>query len=203
MAGAKATLEASLGSYASAGATDATRDLLRRVDAYLARAAQPAPGGSPELDAGEAAAVLVRQMTELVGEQRSLDACRSFRAFVDRFGSSRLDGVLLPLAVTVLPSGARVRLDGAEIGGDAVVLAYRPDARSELLVDREGFAPFVLRLDAPREPALAVFLERPSRWRFAATAAIDAPPLVSGGLVFVAGRDRCLTALDADDGAVV
>ncbi len=205
---AKATLNESIHSYAHAHAAAVASSMLLQIEAYELRererwlrkqAAAASAGGDDEA----AARNLARRAKAFADAGRTDDAYRAYRELFDLHGGAAvLADVSLPLKVTVLPADSRVELSGEDVGQGTVVLMYSPRAKCTLVVKREGYAPYKRVLDGPQDAAIEVCLEKPTRWTYAGDASIDAAPLVANGMVYVAGRDRCLTAVSASDGAV-
>jgi outer membrane protein assembly factor BamB len=205
---ARETLRVFLDSrYGRGRGADAAQAMLQAIEAYerreLARRAAEGPASATPRQAEESAHQIALRARELADAGRLEDAHRAFRELFELYGAtSAAENVAVPLRLTVTPSDARVLLAGEEVGQGSLVLKYSPRAKCTLVVEREGFASYKRVLDGPQEASLDIALERPTRWTFAADAAIDAPPLVAGGMVYVAGRDRRLTALSTSDGAV-
>ncbi len=201
--GAKAALM--LDAHVRAAA--AAKTMLERIEAYEKAERDRLAAGGDAADAAarreaEAAEQLAQRAKELSAAGRSTDAYRAYRELFDLYGSSSAAAnASIPLKLTVLPADARILLAGEEIGRGSVVLKYSPHAKCTLVVEREGYAPWKRILDGPQEASLDVSLEKPTKWTYAADASIESAALVSGGVVYVAGRDRRLTALSASDGA--
>jgi outer membrane protein assembly factor BamB len=208
VAGAKRTLSETIDSFPHAHATSAAKSMLERIEAHeteeRARAEELAAAAATPAQRAEAAAEqIVKRAKELTAAGRVDEAYRAFRELFDLYGATKaVESVSLPLKVSALPADARVVLAGEEVGRGQVVLRYSPRAKCTLVVERDGYVPFRRVLDGPQEASIDVSLERPTKWTYVSDAAIDAPPLVAGGVVYVAGRDRRLTALSAAGGAV-
>ena len=101
-----------------------------------------------------------------------------------------------------MPAEARVLVNGEDAGQGPMLVHYPVREKCTLAVELEGFTPYRRVIEGPIEPRLAVSLSKPLRWTYSSDAAIDAAPLVAGGIAYVAGRDRCLTALSVRDGSV-
>jgi outer membrane protein assembly factor BamB len=150
-----------------------------------------------------AAQTMLQQARDQAHSGKPDEADATLRELFSVFGDVPLVAAAsLETRLTVLPVDARVQLGGEEVGQGTAVVRYTPKAKSVLTVEREGYQKFEQVLDGPQPVEMTVQLERPTRWTFRTDAAIDAPPLVTGGLVYVAGRDRCLTAMSCADGAV-
>lgn len=205
---AKATLQKTLDSYSYARATATAFDILEQIERYEQRERERIAAGAElfktSAQRDEAAAqALVDRAEDLAQSGRTDEAYRTYIELFEVFGDVPLvANVSLPLKLNVLPFDAHVRLAGQEIGQGPMVIKYSPRAKCMLTVERDGYVTFKKVLDGPQEAELDVALEKPTRWTFRTDAAIDAQPLVANGMVYVAGRDRCLTAMSAADGAV-
>lgn len=151
-----------------------------------------------------AAAEMSKEASRLVAEGRLQDAHRVFKELLTmHFGTRAAGTVRIPLSLRILPRDARVILNGTPVANGGTVVEYCPAAPAVLEVERDGFVRQRITIDGLQPPELTVSLHRPIRWTASFDASLDAPPLVAGGRVFVAGRDRFLTALSAADGAVL
>ncbi len=207
-ASAKEKLKKAMDGYTYARSGGAAWNLIEQIERFELRERERMSSGaeltktSAERDE-EAAQSLVDRARELAADGKNDDAYRTYRELFEVFGDVPLvESVSLPLQLTVLPADAHVRLAGQEIGQGSMVLKYSPHAKRTLLVEREGYVSFKMVLDGPQEASLDAALEKPTKWTFTADAALDAQPLVVGRMLYVAGRDRCLTAMSAQDGAV-
>jgi outer membrane protein assembly factor BamB/tetratricopeptide (TPR) repeat protein len=192
--------------YAKAGTT--ANNLLQQIERYETKERERLSAGgdatqTPAQRDEAAARELAQRGKDLTAAGKLDDAYRAYRELFEVFGDVPLvNSVQLPLKLTVLPLDAHVRLAGQEIGQGALVLRYSPHAKATLTVECNGYATFKKALDEPQEAAMDVSLEKPLKWTFSSDASIDSQPALSGGLVFVAGRDRFVTAMSAADGAV-
>jgi outer membrane protein assembly factor BamB/tetratricopeptide (TPR) repeat protein len=208
LAGAKLTLETALHTHAHARAAAAASTMLQQIEEYekrenerLARIAAVRKG--PRSDDDTAAKTLAQRARNLADAGKSDDAYRAYLELFELYGASHVaEQVSLPLKLTVLPTDAHVQLAGEELGQGALMLSYSPHAKCTLVVTRDGYVPYKRLLDGPQPPTMEVALEKATRWAWQTSASLDAPPLVSGGMVYVAGRDRYVTAMSAKDGAV-
>lgn len=128
------------------------------------------------------------------------------RIYVDLFReypwAVELKDVRLPLKVVVLPPHAQVWQNGEEMGQGAVTLLYSPQQKNRIRIEAEGFEPYEIEFRGTRDLDLNISLTRPVLWSFQSDAPFESAPLVHEGTVYVAGRDRFLTALSAADGSV-
>jgi outer membrane protein assembly factor BamB len=150
-----------------------------------------------------AAQLMLQQARDQMHSGKPADANETLNELFSVFGDVPLVAAAsLEIKLTVLPVDAGVKLGGEEVSQGATLVRYTPRAKAVLTVERDGYQKFERVLDGPQPVEMTVQLERPTRWSFTTDAAIDAAPLVAGGLVYVAGRDRCLTAMSCADGAV-
>jgi outer membrane protein assembly factor BamB/tetratricopeptide (TPR) repeat protein len=206
-AAAKETLKQTIADHPYAKGATTANNMLQQIERYELKererlGAGVESGRSAQQRDEAAAAALAQRAKDLAEAGKVDDAYRAYRELFEVFADVPLvDSVSLPLKVTVLPLDARVRLAGQEVGQGALTLRYSPHAKSTLTVEAKGYATFKKLLDAPQEAAMEVALEKPTKWVFTSDAAIDAQPALSAGMVYVAGRDRCITAVSAADGA--
>lgn len=207
-AAAKETLRRAAEDCSSGSASSAAVNLADQIERMETRERERLAAGeqltrtSAQKDEAAAQAML-QQARDLAHAGRSAEADSTLHELFSVFGDVPLvAAATLETKLTVLPADARVQLGAQEIGQGALLLRYSPRGKPVLTVEREGYEKFERTLDGPQPVEMTVQLERPTRWSFRTDAAIDAPPLVTNGLVYVAGRDRCLTAMSCADGAV-
>jgi len=205
LAGAKEVLKEAVVSLAHARAAAAAKGMLERIEAYELKERERSHGvvGTAAERAKSAAEELVRRARTFAAGGRSDDAYRAYRELFELYGATpAVESVSIPLKVSVVPADAHVVLAGEDLGQGSVTLQYSPRAKCTLLVTREGYADWKRVLDGPQDAAIEVALSKPTRWTYESDASIDAPPVVQSGVVYVAGRDRRLTALSVADGGV-
>ena len=115
--------------------------------------------------------------------------------------STAVADVQVPLRVTVIPSDARILLNGKEVGSGTAALTYTPGPETTLRIERSGFTPHEVRLERPVDPTLNLQLTRPELWRRRLAGPIDSAPLVENENIYVAGRDGRLSLLESIEGA--
>ncbi|MCE9637485.1 MAG: PQQ-binding-like beta-propeller repeat protein [Planctomycetes bacterium] len=147
------------------------------------------------------AAEMAKEATRLVSDGRIADAHRVYKELLTlHFGTRAADAARIPLSLQVLPRDARVILNGALVGTGSTMVDYSPNTPAVLEVELDGFERERITIDGLQPPEMSVALHRPVRWTAVFDTEIDAQPLVDGGVVFVAGRDRFVTALSVADG---
>jgi tetratricopeptide (TPR) repeat protein len=147
---------------------------------------------------------------QLIAERNWEAAWTAGRDLVAGYGPEA-GGVLLPLVVETVPSGAAVKLDGKAVGTTPTVLRLAPGQRGEITIEATGFQPLSKRIDEVANawrwaPALA----RAMQWRadlgrpvvgMSALAGGDLAVLTSDGLARLGDRGqlRWRAALAGDD----
>lgn len=150
------------------------------------------------------AADMAKEAQRLAGEGRVQDAHRLYKELLTMHaGTKAAETAKVPLAVRALPAGAKLVVNGATVGQGSALVEYAPYTPSTLEVELDGFERRRITIDGLQPPEMLVSLHRPVRWSATFDAAIEAAPLVHDGIVYVAGRDRFLSALSANDGKLL
>lgn len=154
--------------------------------------------------AGIRAGLAAAKAAEAAGDLEA--AGKAYAALAQRHYTVRFDDLIqVPLAVVVRPSGARVRLNGADVDATSP-LHYRWGAPVTLTVEAPGFEPLVRVLEA-REGVPVTRVEAQLRpqvvWSAPVTGALEARPLALGDDVLVCDRSGRVSRHAGADGRVL
>jgi outer membrane protein assembly factor BamB/tetratricopeptide (TPR) repeat protein len=138
-------------------------------------------------------------------EAGDLDAAaRAYRALAQRHFSVRLDDLVrVPIAISSVPAGAEVSLNGKPLGTTPLRTDYPWGGPNTLSVKAPGFVPHVTLLDTndklPLTKVEARLAPEP-RWAAPVVGTIEARPVEIGGDVLVCDRSGRLTLFAGADG---
>lgn len=150
-----------------------------------------------------AASTLATEARRLAHEGKLGDSHRVWKELLRQYPRSGAAAqARVPLAVRASPSDARILVNGTEVGRGSVTLEYEPGTKTVVAVEHEGYQAQRFEFDEVQAPEIRVTLSRPVVWRLAFDGALEAPPLVAGSAIYVAGRDRFLTSVCATDGTI-
>lgn len=218
VAGARSRLQRVVDEHPMARATRSAQAFLAQIERVqreqaerATRRAEAAGRGADTAEflqrrerAESVAADLAQEAERLVAAGRLEDAHRVLKELVTaHYGTRAATAAKVPLTLRVLPSDARVIVGGAVVGQGVARIDYIPAATTVIEIERDGYDRERVALDGLQPAEMTVSLHRPVRWTATFDAAIEAPPLVDSGVVYVAGRDRFLTALAVSDGATL
>ncbi len=131
-------------------------------------------------------------------------AWQTGRDLINGYGALLQPGLVLPLAIESVPSGATVTLAGKVVGKTPMVLSWKPAYgtqpadEGDLELSAPGWLPTASALrDITKEWHLAVSLRRQPTWQVALGKAISAAYLMPDGTVLVLSGDT-LASLNAN-----
>lgn len=105
-----------------------------------------------------------------------------------------------PVRVDTVPTGARVFVNGIDMGPAPRTVFYSLRTKTNLQVEMPGFTPARIEMGERLPAELKVPLQRETRWVFAGEGPFEGSPVLSGETLYVTGRDRYLYAIDASEG---
>ena len=111
--------------------------------------------------------------------------------------------VELPLAVESAPMGAKVFINGKEVGRTPLLVRYPPFAAYRIVIQQPGFEPYEATLEPNAEVKLGAELGRRPQWVFRTSGAIEAGAACDGERVYVGSRDGHVYAVAAQTGHLV
>lgn len=185
--------------------------MVEEIDREIARreaghAASPETGGADPDDPRDLAARRLAQKARVHrNEGRPVEAHKLLTELFTKYPtSSLLTGTEMPLRINVLPVDATVTVDGIEVGRGSQLVEYLPTEGVTVEVTHpDGFAAYRETFVGPQAFQLQVDLAKPTLWDpYQSDAPFDAPPLIVGEALILAGRDRYVTALSLRDGKV-
>jgi outer membrane protein assembly factor BamB len=119
-------------------------------------------------------------------------AAAAYASLVRQFPLVRFDEVFtIPVRVQTTPPGARVSLNGKEVGASPVLVRYGWGSQAVLTVSAEGFQTSSVALrtaESKPEPEIRVSLSPSIRWTQPLVGVVEAPPLGHQGDVIVCNR---------------
>ena len=170
------------------------------------------PGQSPE--ARTAVEEAVRYMDRETEARRRANDAESFVAAGDYGRALRamsalnedlpdtraVAEMLWPTEIDSVPAGARVFVDGVEVGATPYRFRYSLLTKPRIEVEHPGFTPVRLDVEEPLAEKVMVHLRREALWTFAGDGPFESSPVLADGTLYVTGRDRYFYAIDARDG---
>lgn len=197
--------------FKAAVAKEQAFDFAGALELFRELAKQPA--GDPELRADlqthvESNETICRLLDALNAATKAGDhttARQHLTALTSQFPAVPFNKIVrVPLRIDSLPSGAKVRCNGADVGVTPLLLAVTPADVHKIGVELDGFRPVSTTISAAQTSSWLGHLRLDANLVHKHTSAVDVRPSVdAAGRLFVVERSGNLVALRQSDASVI
>ncbi len=154
-------------------------------------------------DHWEAAVAAISRIDALARSGSSAALRAELEQFRDLYPEVKVDWVgKLPLEIRSVPPGAKLTLNGRDLGAAPVTLPERPTGRVEVVARMQGYEPATVTFVPGTESLVTVELSRSAQWERRIDASVSSEGSYSAGTWYVGDRRGTVWALDAATGEV-
>jgi len=150
------------------------------------------------------AAALYHQARRLESQAKYADARVAYAKLIhDHPDVATFLNVELPLTVESVPLGAKVFINGKEVGRTPLLVRHPPFAAHRIVIQQPGFEPYEATLEPSAKVSLGAELPRRPQWVFRTGGGIESGVACDGERVVFGSRDGHVYAVSAGTGRLI